>query len=179
MQRKDADPRIHIISACRFASSIFGALGTALWAVVVDYGLLGCAIATLTWLIANQTQSEKAPHPHAAEVDHSVEWPFAWDIHCNALIPAIALVGPVQLALLPVLLPHSRLSAALSVLLYVFASVQYMRATFSGFSVLPTMEKPEVFFYPAVPLAVAAFLAVLIGFNPTHFLLKYYFDRAY
>lgn len=75
----------------------------------------------------------------------------------------------------PVLLLDSRVSAALSCLLYLGALGSYLYVAFLGFAALPALERPESFLYPIVPLGLAVPIAVLAGFNPTRTVLRIYF----
>ena len=47
-------------------------MATILSAVFVDFLLIGCAIATVTWGIANRFLRRRSMHSHA--VEQSVEW---------------------------------------------------------------------------------------------------------
>jgi len=85
----------------------------------------------------------------------------------------LARVG-VQLMLCPILLLNSRLSAALSCLLYTAGVTQYCYVTFLGFA-QRNVDKPETFLYPLATVAVIGPIALLEGFNPTKHMLQYFF----
>ncbi|KAL4513957.1 hypothetical protein Ndes2526B_g07500 [Nannochloris sp. 'desiccata'] len=100
--------------------------------VFIYYLACGFVLATITWNVANKLLHSRSPgyHPNSEHTD-TVDWPFCFDVHCNAMVPLVALLGGVQLMLCPILLSKSRLSAALSCLLYAAGLTQYCYVTFS------------------------------------------------
>ena len=44
--------------------------------------------------VANKLLHRRSPHPHSATGNENVvEWAYAFDVHCNAVIPLVALLG--------------------------------------------------------------------------------------
>lgn len=69
---------------------------------------------------------------------------YAFDVHCNAFLPLILLLGAGQLALSPLLLRSGLAPRLLSCLLYAAAMSHYLYLTFLGYSALPFLERAEV-----------------------------------
>ena len=172
----------------------------------------GFALATITWSVANKLLHTRSPAHHMnGEHTAVVDWPFCFDIHCNAMVPLVALLGGmlrrlifklkymsllksqqsilsfltscflfhfvyvgVQLMLCPILLLNSRLSAALSYLVYATGISQYCYVTFLGFA-QRNVDKPETFLYPLAAVAVTAPIVLLGGLNPTKHMLQFFF----
>lgn len=70
--------------------------------------------------------------PHG--VEQSVEWLYAFDIHCNSLFPTFLLLEVLHYFLLPVLLSSSYTSIFLSNILFLLGGIVYMSITFLGYS---------------------------------------------
>ena len=77
----------------RFGDTIESALSVVASAVFVYYLGLGCIVATGAWLVANKLLHRRHPHPHSTGVDQNIEWLFAFDVHCNAVVSMLALLG--------------------------------------------------------------------------------------
>lgn len=107
-----------------------------------DLVFFGCLAATAGWLLGNRVLMRQALPSHAAE--QSVEWMYAFDVHCNALLPLVLELLALQLVLSPILLLHTRLAAVLSSLLYALGVSHYLYITFLGYSALPFLEHTEV-----------------------------------
>lgn len=82
----------------------------------------------------------------------------------------------VQFLLGPLLLWRAWLSSALACMLYAVAFCHYHYLNFLGYSALPFLERTEVFLWPIGLICVALPLAILVGFNPTRFVLSIYFS---
>eukprot|EP01125_Pyxidicula_operculata_P012711 TRINITY_DN4188_c0_g1_i2.p1 TRINITY_DN4188_c0_g1~~TRINITY_DN4188_c0_g1_i2.p1 ORF type:complete len:209 (+),score=21.57 TRINITY_DN4188_c0_g1_i2:160-786(+) len=142
------------------------------WAVFVDFVLVGALIATVYWWIANRyLRHNEISHT----VDQSVEWLYAFDIHCNSFFPLFILLYVVQYLLLPVLYTTGILSAILSNTLYIIALGYYHYITFLGFTALPFLQNTQVFFYPFTLLVIVYIIANLLNFNATIFVINFYF----
>lgn len=76
----------------------------------------------------------------------------------------------------PLLLWRARLASSLSCVLYAAAFAHYHYLNFLGYSALPFLERTEVFLWPIGAIAVSLPLAILLGFNPTRFVLSIYFS---
>jgi hypothetical protein len=64
----------------------------------------------------------------------SVEWPYCFDVHCDAFFPVFVLLYVAQFFLIPVLAVRGVLATLLSSALYGAALVFYHYITFLGFS---------------------------------------------
>ena len=171
-------------------------LGLFAYVACVDFLLLGGVLATVGWWLANTYLHEDAQQPqmggsayarlasraaeaspwqHASERREAVEWLYAFDIHCNALVPIYLLLYVLQYLLLPLLLRPGFLARVLSNLLFAAAFSAYHYLTFLGYSEMPFLHKCEVFVYPIALVLVGAVLATLLGINCTGLIVYIYF----
>jgi len=144
------------------------------WTVFIDFLLLGIIVATLGWWIGNKYFRHSDPGLHS--VEQSVEWLYAFDIHCNSFFPLFILLYVVQYFLLPVL--YSRtffLSTLLSDLLYAIGFAYYYYITFLGYTALPFLHNTQTFLYPVGIFFILFVIGVLCGFNATVFVMNIYF----
>eukprot|EP00887_Chlorella_sp_A99_P007806 scaffold20.g7806.t1 len=158
-----------------FSHSLGRALVACVSSVLVDFLGVGCAVATACWLIANRFLLRKQLHSHA--VEQSVEWMYAFDVHCNSFFPLYLVLCAGQLLLCPLLLHAGLTARALSCALYALGLSQYLYLTFLGYSALPFLERAEVFLYPIGLIIAAVPLAILMGLNPTQLVLHLYWGR--
>eukprot|EP00798_Chlamydomonas_sp_ICE-L_P023168 gene23166-30376_t len=133
-----------------FGDSLWHSFMTVISAVLVDFLLLGFAVASAGWL-------------------------YAFDVHCNSYFPLFLSLYVVQFLLSPLLLWKSFVSTAVSVALYAVTLSYYHYMTFLGYSALPFLEHTEVFLWPVGAIFLATPFAILAGFNPTRFTLSIYF----
>jgi hypothetical protein len=94
-----------------------------------------------------------------------VEWGFAFDAHCNAVVPVLGL-AVVHLVLLPGISEHTWLQAlvgnsimAAAVMLYTEVMVKSLLALPQGGSSLTAM------FYPAVAAVAALLMSTIVALN--------------
>ena len=94
-----------------------------------------------------------------------VEWLYAFDVHCNAALPALLEVGAVGYALSPWLLRGGAGPALAAALLYAGGALHYSYLTTLGYSAVgPTAARaPEAALYPGMAAAVILPLAALGG----------------
>ncbi len=104
-------------------------------------------------------------------IEQSVEWLYAFDVHCNSFFPVFLALYVVQFFLSPLLLLKGFVPNLLSIVLYSAALSYYHYTTFLGFNALPFLERTEVFFYPVALICLVSPFALLAGFNPTRFVL--------
>ncbi|KAK9832824.1 hypothetical protein WJX81_004711 [Elliptochloris bilobata] len=156
-----------------FSDGLWHSVLTVLSAVVVDFLLIGMAIATAGWFLANKFLRKRTLHSHA--IEQHVEWMYAFDVHCNSYFPLFLLLYVLQLLLAPLLLWRSLVAALLSNALYAAALGYYHYLSFLGYSALPFLEHTEVFLWPIALILVVLPFAVLTGFSPTRFTLNIYF----
>ncbi|CAK4285630.1 unnamed protein product [Aphanomyces euteiches] len=136
--------------------------------VVVEWLLLGLFISTATWWCANNFLrlttpggSERGGASDTFFVEQTVEWQYAFDIHCNAFFILFLLVHVVQFFLVPLLISTSFLSLVLANTLYAVACASYFYITFLGFMALPFLHNTERFLYPIVAVG-GIYLSTLV-----------------
>jgi len=161
--------------AVTYGSSAARAALTVTSAVLVDFLGLGAALATACWLLANRYLRVPGPS-HAHAVEQSVEWLYAFDVHCNSYFPLFVALYVLQFFLSPLLLAPGAVPAALSVALYAAALSYYHYTQFLGYAALPFLQHTQLFLYPIAAIGLATPLALLAGFNPTRFVLGIYFS---
>lgn len=156
-----------------FGHGLWSSMYSIASAVLLDYLLLGSAIATLGWLVGNRFLRKRSIHQHTTE--QPVEWLYAFDVHCNSFLPLFLLLYVVQFLLSPLLLWNGYIPTLLSISLYTAALSYYHYLNWLGYSALPILERTEVFLWPIAFILVAAGFSLLFQFNPTRFVLGLYF----
>ena len=149
-----------------------------LYAITVDFLLVGVILATVGWWLANTYLHESpasADEWSAASRREAVEWRYAFDVHCNAFLPLLVLLHVLQYLLLPLLLRPGLLAALLSNTLYAVAFSVYHYLTFLGYSELPFLRRCECFVYPIAAVCVVYVLSLLLGLNCTSIVAYIYF----
>ena len=130
------------------------------------------------FLASRAAEASWQPLAPAARRAESVEWLYAFDIHCNAFVPIYLLLYVLQYLLLPLLLRPGVLPALLSNALFALAFSAYHYLTFLGYSEMPFLHKCEVFVYPIALVLLAAVLALLVGVNCTGLVVYLYFGQS-
>ena len=105
----------------------------------------------------------------------SVEWLYAFDVHCNAFLPIYLLLYLAQYLLLPVLLRPGLFARFLANGLYALAFSSYHYLTFLGYSEMPFLTKCEVFVYPIALVLLAFALSLPLGVNCSALVVYIYF----
>eukprot|EP00128_Syssomonas_multiformis_P009345 Colp12_sorted_trinity150504_noHs@12876 len=141
-----------------------------LWVVFVDCIGLGCVVATFFWLITNKYMRTQRVH----SVEQSVEWQYAFDVHCNSFFPLLIILHLMQLAFIPVLRYDSFVSPLVGNTLYLIAIGYYNYITFLGYSALPFLARTVLFLYPIGLLVLGYILALAFNFNMATFVLHLY-----
>ena len=109
-------------------------------------------------------------------MEQSVEWMYAFDVHCNSFFPMFLVLYVGQFFLLPLLLAQGFAAALVANLLYAVGLAYYHYMNFQGYSALPFLERTEVFLFPIGLIAVGLPLCIVTGFNPARFTLGFYFE---
>ena len=141
------------------------------WAAFVGGGVLA---ATASWAAANRYCRAGASLPHS--VEQSVDWLFAWDVHCNAFVPVLLLVYIANFLLLPLTLAGDGLVPCLvGNALYTAAAGHYLYITFQGYVVLPFLQHDKLrpLLAGIVAAAVLGVGATLLRFNIAAFMLGF------
>jgi len=149
-------------------------LRIVLGAVIFDFGIVGCVIATITWTIANKYLRVRALH----SVDQEVEWLYAFDIHCNSFFPLFLLLYVIHFFLLPFLLGGGVLATLVSNTLFLGAVAYYHYITFLGYSALPFLENSVFFLYPVGVFILGYILLLLANVNCSVLALSIYFGSS-
>ncbi len=118
-------------------------------------------------------------------VDQSVEWLYAFDIHCNSFFPVFVLLYVAQFFFLPGLMSSSFIATFIANTMYLVALVNYYYITFLGFNgtdfnnskllALPFLQKQTVFLYPVIIIVILYIISLILGFNVSKFLMNMYF----
>eukprot|EP01118_Nematostelium_gracile_P001359 TRINITY_DN11399_c0_g1_i1.p1 TRINITY_DN11399_c0_g1~~TRINITY_DN11399_c0_g1_i1.p1 ORF type:complete len:243 (-),score=17.46 TRINITY_DN11399_c0_g1_i1:46-774(-) len=156
-----------------FKLSILGYLKLIFWSVFFDFISLGIFVATIGWWISNK-YLRILNSIHA--VDQTVEWLYAFDIHCNSFFPLFLMLHVVQFFLVPLLLKDMFISTFLSNTMYLIALGYYWHITFLGYHALPFLQNTRCFLYPAAGIFLGYFFTLIFNFNVTIFLMNFYFS---
>jgi hypothetical protein len=134
------------------------------WNVLVDFLLEAVVIATAAWLLCNRYLRVRGGlHTHSLE--QSVEWLYAFDVHCNAFFPLFLLLHVAQYIFWPLLLSDRFVATLTANTLYLLAHAYYWHVTFLGYNALPFLQKTIVFIYPTAVLVVLFFVSLGLGWN--------------
>ena len=191
-----------------YGSGVWSSVLSIVSVVLFYYIFAGCCIATICWAVANRYMRPSNTHNNVSQhqyqynpskttnsssyaVEQSVEWLYAFDVHCNAYFPMFIIIFVLQFFLSPVLLyrttteigdgsgatttSDSFVAVLLSNVLFLFAGTAYHYVSFLGYNALPFLDKTEFFLYPIGVLILAAPISILMGFNPTRFVLGIFF----
>lgn len=143
------------------------------YSVVVDFGMVGVAAATLGWYLANHYLLMDNTGSHTNE--QTVEWLYAFDVHCNSFFPLFVLLYVVQYFLLMVLLRPGFIFTLLGNALYALAFSYYFYVTFLGYDVLPFLQSTTVFLYPIAVVLLLFILFVALRVNVCRLVMTSYF----
>ena len=149
-----------------------------LYVVAIDFVGVGAALATVGWWLANTYLHEspsRADEWAAASRRETVEWRYAFDVHCNAFVPMLLLLHVGQYLLLPLLLREGLLPMLVSNTLYAAAFGVYHYLTFLGYSELPFLRRAECFVYPIGAVLLAYVFSLVCMMNVTSFVTRIYF----
>ena len=144
--------------------------------LVFEYLLCGCLLATFVRFYLNTHMRIQRIHA----VEQSIEWLYAFDVHCNALLPAFLLVSTAQFLLLPILISgsaHTVLPTVLSNTLWLAGASHYAYITFLGYSALPFIDRPERLVYPLGGVGLLYLLLLLTNCNVSRIMLDLYFGH--
>lgn len=159
--------------AMAFHKRMGGFLRGILYAVIVDFGLVGVLIATVGWYFANQYLLVDSPGSHTTE--QRVEWLYAFDVHCNSFFPLFMLLYVVQYFLLLVFMREGFVFTILANSIYALAFSYYLYVTFLGYDALPFLQNTTVFLYPIVGVLAVFLIACLFKLNFCRFVMTSYF----
>lgn len=156
-----------------FHRSVLGFLKGILYAVVVDFGVVGLVAATVAWYLANHYLLIENSGSHTT--DQKVEWLYSFDVHCNSFFPLFILLYVVQYFLLPVFLREGFIFTVLANSAYAIAFSYYFYVTFLGYDALPFLQHTTVFLYPVVAVVVIFGITCLLQVNLCRAVMRSYF----
>jgi len=161
-----------------FRAPITEGIAFFLYSVLFNWLALGFLVATVGRELANRHLTDTKSNSH---VRQSVEWLYAFDIHCNAFFPVFVLLYGVQFFLLPLVLGKSLISLIISNTLYAAAFAWYWYITHLGYRALPFLSQTEVFLFPIAAIALVYVLNLVgypfgMGWNASRIMAHIYFD---
>lgn len=159
--------------AVAFHKRMGGFLKGILYAVVVDFGVVGVVTASLGWYLANHYLLVDNPGSHTT--DQKVEWLYAFDIHCNSFFPFFIILYVVQYFLLLIFMREGFVFTLLANAMYAIAFSYYLYVTFLGYDALPFLQHTTVFLYPIAAVGVLFLVCCLAKFNMCRFVMTSYF----
>ncbi|RIB05493.1 UNC-50-like protein [Gigaspora rosea] len=151
---------------------IVGILKMILFMVFIDFVVVGLVISTICWAFANRFLSHRRT-VHA--VEQTVEWAYAFDVHCNAFFPLYLILYVAQFFLMRVLTKQIWVCLFLGNSMYLIAVCYYCYITFLGYNALPFLLHAEMFLYPIILFLIIYFVS-LFGFNISAIVLQLYFN---
>jgi hypothetical protein len=151
-------------------------LKLVLWSIFVEYLVVGIVIATLGWWLSNKYLRVNGGSVY--NVEQTVEWLYAFDIHCNSFFPLYVLIYVVQFFLIFVLTRESFVATFCANTLYLISFSYYHYITFLGYTALPFLHKTVYFLYPIGLLLLGYFATLFFNFNCTIFVMNIYFGTT-
>mmetsp|Transcript_585 Transcript_585/g.813 ORF Transcript_585/g.813 Transcript_585/m.813 type:complete len:283 (+) Transcript_585:180-1028(+) len=160
-----------------FRTTIMGGLSFLLYSLLWNWLVPGIIVATIGRELANRHLAGTQSSTH---VKQSVEWLYAFDIHCNSFFPMFCLLYVAQFFLLPLVLSPSLFALLLSNTLYAAAFSWYWYITHLGYRSLPFLSNTEVFLFPVAAIALVYVLNLVgypfgMGWNASRLLAQVYF----
>ncbi|KAL2919181.1 hypothetical protein HK105_201456 [Polyrhizophydium stewartii] len=187
------DPAFHIIIAlCMCVAAIaygiaksvtfLGTLRLIAYTVFVEFLGAGLVIATTAWFVTNQFMLQQQIHA----VDQSVEWMYAFDVHCNAFVPFFLVTYVVQFFFLSIVLSDGFICRLLANTIYLVAFVYYWYITFLGYNgkrravvynpaALPFLKNTIAFLYP-IGLTLVLYFVSIFTFNASKAIFSLYYE---
>lgn len=154
-------------------------LGRILYALLIEYGLVGLILSAVEYLYAvhvlSTSSSSSSSSPSSSTGGHHsgsssssgiggagsssrhVEALYAWDVHCNAFYAFHLIYFVLGYVLYPLLTP------LLSGLLFCVAVSYYAYIVFAGYLEVPHVTQPQSFLYPLPALWLFALFRVFLA----------------
>jgi len=161
-----------------FRAPLTEGIAFLLYSILLNWLACGLVVATLGREIANRHLTD---HKSSSHVRQSVEWLYAFDIHCNAFFPLFVVLYGVQFFLLPLVLGKSLFALIISNTLYAASLAWYWYVTHLGYRALPFLSQTEVFLFPIAAIALVYVLNLIgypfgLGWNASRLMAHLYFD---
>lgn len=93
----------------------------------------------------------------------TVEWLYAFDIHCNGFLVSFLFTHVLQFLLLPILLGDGLVATILANLLWTAALSSYFFVTHLGYRALPFLRHTEYYLYPVAGVWLLFLLLLLLA----------------
>ena len=137
-------------------------IGFAVKSVLINFIGVGALVATVGKTISDRHLASVG----RTHVKQTVEWLYAFDIHCNAFFPFFVVVYGVQFFLLPLVLGTSLMSLVISNTLFAVAFSWYFYITHLGYRGMLCCSVVALFWLSCTlpPLRLVAFCRWLIDF---------------
>lgn len=129
----------------------------------IQFFLMGLIVSTVAWYICNKYLRVCSFHG----VEQTIEWMYAFDIHCNSFFPLFIILYVIHYFIMPFLLQDGWAAAIASNTLYAISFCYYSYITSLGYSTLPFLENTQVFMYPVVMVVGFAVVSCLMKINLT------------
>lgn len=163
--------------------SVMGLLMFVIESVGINWLGTGILVATIgknvaeKFMYASPGAGQLSSSRH---VKQSVEWLYAFDIHCNAFFSFFVVIYGVQFFLLPIVLGSSLLSLIISNTLYAIAFSWYFYITHLGYRALPFLKNTEIFLFPIAAVVLLWALNIFgypfgLGWNASRIVAYVYF----
>lgn len=139
------------------------------WVVIFDCIGSGLCIATALWWLSNRYLRTASAN--------EIEWAYAFDVHLNAFIPLLIILHGVQLVFISLINQQWWISTLVGNTFWLIALSYYFYITFLGYSALNFLKKTTIFLMPIIPCIMVWLLSVMIGWNFTSSLIRFYHAR--
>ena len=161
-----------ILFAVILKLSVPGFFKFFLWVVFVDFIGVGLVIAGFCWYLCSRLTRKENDQ-------HTVEFGYSFDVHCNAFFPVLVILHVVQPLCWHVFIDgDSRAATFLANSLWVAAICAYVYITFLGYAALPFIRQgSEKILYIVVIIAAAFLLSVVLNANWGRHLFRFYRSR--
>ncbi|KAJ3394736.1 Molybdenum cofactor synthesis protein 1 [Entophlyctis sp. JEL0112] len=150
---------------------VIGTLKLILFMGFVDFLLVGAAVATVFWLLANTFLIQHQIH----SAEQSVEWAYCFDVHCNSFFPVFLITYVLQFFFIPLVTREGWIAVFLGNTIYMAAIGYYFYVTHLGYNVLPFLRRVEVFLWPVSLVVVLYIVSLVVWFNVSKRVLGAYF----
>lgn len=96
-------------------------------------------------------------------VAQTVEWLYAFDVHCNGFFVSFLFTHVLQFLLLPLLLRDTLAAAVCSACLWAAALASYCFVVHLGYRALPFLKHTERYLYPVAAVGIGWVVLVLLA----------------
>ncbi|TPX34006.1 hypothetical protein SmJEL517_g03245 [Synchytrium microbalum] len=155
-----------------YSQGFVGTLQLMLYMIFVDFVVVGLVVATLLWAFSNRFLIQH----HMHSVEQSVEWAYAFDVHCNSFFPMFLMTYVLQFFFIPIVKQQRWICLFLGNTIYLAAASYYIFITFLGYNALPFLKNTTIFLAPIGLLLIMYIISLFASFNISSFILTLYFS---